>query len=264
MAEASHAACEAARFLDRLARCGQQVEGLPQALRPENPAAGYEIQAQLQRLSAQPLFGWKLAATSKAGQDHIGVDRPLIGRLLAKQQIEDGASYRALDHNIMRVAELEFAFRFAEDVEAREAPWEPEEALARVATLHPAIELPDSRLRRYESVGAPQLIADNACAHFFVLGKASPDEWRKLDLAEQAPWGCIDGQRFRQGSGRHVLGDPRLALVWFLNETSRLRLKVRAGEIVSTGTCLQPIPIRHGVTVSGDFGALGTVAVHIA
>ena len=35
-------------------------------------------------------------------------------------------------------------------------------ALAAVATLHPAIEVPDSRYDDFTRVGAPQLIADNA------------------------------------------------------------------------------------------------------
>ena len=40
-----------------------------------------------------------------------------------------------------------------------------DEVLAAVATLHPAIEVPDSRFDDFTIVGAPQLIADNACAH---------------------------------------------------------------------------------------------------
>ena len=52
----------------------------------------------------------------------------------------------------------------------RAAPYTIEEVLAAVETLHPAIEVPDSRYEDFAKVGAAQLIADNACAHYFVLG----------------------------------------------------------------------------------------------
>lgn len=74
----------------------------------------------------------------------------------------------------------------------------------------------------------------------------------------------VDGQTFRQGEGRNVLGDPRVALVWFLNEAARYSIQVRAGEVVTTGTCLIPIPISHVNAVSGDFGDLGAASVRIA
>jgi 2-keto-4-pentenoate hydratase len=237
---------------------------MPSAVRPGTASDGYEIQALLQQRIGQPVFGWKLAATSKEGQAHINVDCPLIGRVPADRVLQDGADYCELDRSVMRVAELEFAFRFGVDVEPGEAEWSVAEALEIVDSLHPAIELPDSRFRSYATVGAPQLIADNACAHYFVLGPAAPASWRSTDLAEHRPWAMIDGTRFRHGYGRNVLGDPRVALAWFLNETARYSIRIRAGEIVTTGTCLTPIPISHGNRILGDFGDLGEVGVHIA
>jgi len=254
----------ASEFLYRLWTQGGHVDEIPSSLRPDNVSDAYEIQALLENSSGAAVFGWKLAATSKAGQEHINVDGPLIGRIPADRALPDGSIYTALDNNVMRVAELEFAFRFGTDIKPRARAWTVTEALETVESLHPAIELPDSRYRRYETVGAAQLIADNACAHYFVLGPAAPSGWRTTDLAEHQPWGIVDGQRFRQGHGRNVLGDPRVALVWFLNEAARYSIEVRAGEVVTTGTCLIPIPISHGSVVSGDFGDLGTVSVRVA
>ena len=42
--------------------------------------------------------------------------------------------------------------------------------MAAVAALHLGIEIPNSRYLDFTAVGAPQLIADNACADQFVLG----------------------------------------------------------------------------------------------
>src|SRR6185295_2108974 len=94
------------------------------------------------------------------------------------------------------------------------------EVLDAVASLHPAIEVPDSRYHDFTSVGEAQLIADNACAHYFVLGEAAPDTWRSLDLAEHVVRARIEGKPDRQGKGANVLGDPRAALTWLVNELS--------------------------------------------
>jgi 2-keto-4-pentenoate hydratase len=239
---------------------GARTAALPDAIRPRTRAEGYAIQARLERRSASPLFGWKIAATSKAGQAHIAVSGPQAGRLLAERVFEGGSRLR-FGNNHMRVAEAEFAFRMAVDLRPRSTPYEVAEVLAAVATLHPAIEIPDSRYDDFTIVGEAQLIADNACAHEFVLGPSAPDLWRSIDLAAHRVAGSIAGRLEREGVGSNVLGDPRVALAWLVNELSRLGVTLKAGQVVTTGTCLVPLPIVPGDEVTCDFGVLGTVGV---
>ncbi len=73
----------------------------------------------------------------------------------------------------MRVAEAEFAFRLKGSLPARERVYGVQEVLDAVESLHPAIEIPDSRYDDYASVGAPQLIADTACACWLLVGEAT-------------------------------------------------------------------------------------------
>lgn len=239
---------------------GQRLSALPEAIRPATPEEGYAIQALLERRAATPLFGWKIAATSQAGQRHIGVDGPLAGRLLRERARDSGAQL-PLGGNQMRVAEPEFAFRLARDLPPRALPYTAQEVLAAVDTLHPAIEVPDSRYDDFVTVGAAQLIADNACAHYFVLGPPAPADWRSRDLAEHAVTGSVTGKLRRDGKGANVLGDPRVALAWLANQLSRLRITLAAGQVVTTGTCLIPLPVEPGDHVIADFGSLGTVEV---
>jgi 2-keto-4-pentenoate hydratase len=240
---------------------GTTLSALPEPLRPATRAEGYAIQSRLERRSAQPLFGWKIAATSIAGQQHIGVDGPLAGRLLAEMVFADGAAL-PLGPNRMRVAEAEFAFRMGADLPPRPAGYALADVLEAVAALHLAIEVPDSRFADYAEVGAAQLIADNACAHQFVLGPEAPAAWREMDLAAHRVVGAVAGRLEREGCGVNVLGDPRLALTWLANELSRHGVTLTAGQVVMTGTCLVPLPIGAGDAVSADFGALGRVALH--
>ena len=231
-------------------------------MRPANRAEGYAIQGLLERRSAFPLFGWKIAATSKAGQAHIAVDGPLAGRLLRERVFDSGGEV-PFGSNHMRVAEAEFSFRMGRDLRPRPEPYTVHEVLAAVDTLHPAIEIPDSRFEDFTIVGAPQLIADNACAHYFVLGPAAPDRWRSIDLGEHTVIGAIAGKSTREGRGANVLGDPRIALTWLVNELSGLGIPLSIGQLVTTGTCLVPLEIAPGDHMTADFGILGAVDVYI-
>ena len=249
----------ASRTLHDHWRAGTKLARLEQRLRPRNRAEAYAIQGKIATHSNAKLFGWKIAATSEAGLRHINVDGPMAGRILSETVIADGGT-ASMAGNEMRVAEPEFAFRMATDLPPRSRPYAVPEVLDAVGTLHPAIEIPDSRFADFVSAGAEQIIADNACAHLFVLGAPTAANWRVLDLVEEKPVITMRGQRFI-GHGKNVLGDPRIALTWLANELRQLGLTLRAGEVVTTGTCHPPLPIRSGDVCEVDFGSLGEVSV---
>jgi 2-keto-4-pentenoate hydratase len=239
-----------------------RIDALPEDCRPATRLDGYAVQARIARLSAQNVFGWKIAATSKAGQRHIGVDGPLAGRLLEKRVANSGARV-SLGDNIMNVAEAEFAFRMARDLPSRKQPYTMEEVLAAVASLHPAIEIPNSRYREFVSVGAAQLIADNACAGNFVIGSPVVADWRRNDLPRHTVAVHVNGKPACTGIGENVLGDPRIALTWIANELSLTGDTLRKGETVTTGTCIVPTAIAPGDHIVADFGEFGRVEAHL-
>lgn len=241
-------------------RQSTRLAELPAHCRPGTRAEGYAIQAELAKLSGQNIVGWKIAATSKAGQQHIQVDGPIAGCLLAARAREHGARI-ALAGNNMKVAEAEFAFRMGGDLPRREASYSVAEVLAAVATLHPAIEVPDSRYEDFTRVGAAQLIADLACGCWFVIGPETRADWRSIDLARHGVSAYRNGAPAGQGSGLNVLGDPRVALAWIANELCAYGEGLRAGDVVMTGTCLTPLQVSAGDRVEMDFGALGVLEV---
>ena len=236
----------------------RRMLALPDQARPSTRAEGYAIQERLAAIAAQPVVGWKIAATSPAGQAHIKVDGPLAGRLLAKRVLENGAAI-SLDGNLMRVAEAEFAFMVGRDLPKRDTPYTRDEVMAAVSALHLAIEVPDSRYEDFTVVGAPQLIADDACASWFILGREVTASWRDVDLSQHTVAGYKNGVVASTGIGANVLGDPRLAMAWMANEMRQFGAGLRAGQFVTTGTCLVPVPIAPGDTVRMDFGVFGTV-----
>src|SRR6187399_1312212 len=85
-------------------RDGRRMAALPEPVRPRTRAEAYAVQAALAGRSAHPLFGWKIAATSVAGQRHINVDGPLAGRLLRERVRASGDTVSFGTHPQMRVA----------------------------------------------------------------------------------------------------------------------------------------------------------------
>jgi 2-keto-4-pentenoate hydratase len=251
---------EASDILFTLWQQGKRIVALPEPLRPRNRAEGYRIQAMMETRSAVPLYGWKIAATSRAGQAHINVDGPLAGRLLAERVFRDGAELR-FGANHMGVIEGEFAFRMASDLPPRAEPYSVTEVMTAVGSLYPAIEIPDSRYEDFTAVGTAQIVADNACAHEFVLGPVAPESWREMDLAAHAVMGRVVGKLEREGSGANVLGDPRRAVTWLANELSGIGVTLKAGQVVTTGTCVAPMEVAAGDRVEMEFGTLGRVSM---
>ena len=246
-------------LLWRTWQCGQTIAELPRDLRLETREEGYSAQALLEQRSPGRVVGWKIAATSKEGQKHINVTGPLAGRIFSERLHGDGAVL-SMRGNKMAVAEAEFVFAMAASLVPRRDPYSVDECLVNVGGLYLGIEVPNSRYADYRSVGEANLIADNACAHEFVLGPRVSAAWREADLSAHRVHASVMGyaRRYeRDGIGANVLGDPRIALTWLVNELSKQGIVLASGQFVTTGTCLVPLEIEAGDSVTVDFGVFG-------
>ena len=258
---------EAAQLIWANFRNETQIKALPESCRPNSHAEGYAVQAEVARLSGHTCVGWKIAATSVAGQKHINVDGPLAGRLLADRVFAAGthaANSIDLGRNLLRVVEAEFTFRLNRALPPRAAAdgaYTVDEVMAAVASLHLAIEIPDCRLTDFVRVGAPSLIADLACASWWIVGDAVAVDWRGIDLSAHQVTAYKGDAVVAEGIGSSVLGDPRLALAWLANELCVYGEGLLAGDYVTTGTCVVPVPCAPGDAFVMDFGVLGTIAV---
>lgn len=255
-------ATEAAKIIWELWQAGQVIDDLSAGLKPLTREEGYAIQAELGPPDL-PLAGWKIAATSAAGQAHIGVDCPLAGRIF-QDRIRQPGDTISIGHSNMRVAEPEFAFCLAEPIAADGPRLGVDDVMARVGDLHLAFELPDSRFVDFANVGGPTLIADNACTDWLVVGPPVTADWRSVDLSSHPVIGHVAGRIQRDGSGANVLGDPRVALTWLINEVRRLDIALPAGTLVTTGTSMVPLEIVEGDDIMADFGSLGRIQFHTA
>ncbi|MDC6451331.1 ABC transporter permease [Alphaproteobacteria bacterium] len=251
---------KAAKLIWESWESGHKIGTLPYNISPKSRKEAYEIQENLAFYSNISVIGWKIAATSLEGQKHIGVSGPLAGRIL-KDKVFQPNDDIYLGKNKMAVAEPEFAFKMGKTLRSKNINYSLEEVMQAVDTLHLSIELPDSRFEEFSLVGELNLIADNACAHQFVIAQPVNNEWRMIDLSKHKVVISNSNEIQHEGVGSNVLGDPRVALTWLVNELSQNNISLDKGMIVSTGTCAKPIPIKVGDTVRADYGQLGSISV---
>ena len=259
-AESNPAALAAARLLAGHWQCSKHLHELPADCRPATLDDGRAVQALWASVCGDRIAGWKIAATSLAGQQHIAVGGPIGGPVFASHVHADGAAI-TLANNGMRVAECEIVFRVDRALAPRALPYTRAEVLAAVASLHPGIEVPDSRFRQFERAGEAQLIADCACTNHMVVGAAVARDERVEALPALRVQARVSDGRRPEGLGSNVLGDPVQALVWLVNELASTGRTLDAGQFVTTGACVPPIPVLPSDRVEADFGWIGRIGV---
>ena len=177
-----------------------------------------------------------------------------------KKRFERTTAVRRRSNFNFFAIEAEFDFIIGQDLSPRSTPYTDKEIRDAVESIHPAIEVPDSRYKNWLSVEAPELIADNAIAGVLVLGEKSllPID---TDLVSATVEIRVNGQPVSSGLGANVLGGPWNVLVWLVHHLNSRGLSLEAGHIVTTGSAAEVIHCQSGDFVECDFGNLGLVSL---
>ena len=236
-------------------------EKLPEECRPQTPTEGYEVQDLLaERLisnyGGHPV-GYKIACTNKSAQELLGLDEPFYGRLLSASVYRNPARVDA-DNFFMRVIEPEFGFKMNSDLPPENMPFDPEAVAAAVGAVLPAIEIVDSRYTDWTTMDGPSLIADNGCHGAWVQGEPLND-WKAYDLPALAVRLIVNDEVVREGRGDMIMGHPINALTWLANRLGRLGRGLKAGDLISTGTCAEIYHAEAGERIRAEFGPVGSI-----
>jgi 2-keto-4-pentenoate hydratase len=87
------------------------------------------------------------------------------------------------------------------------------------------------------------------------------ENWNEIDLVEGGMNLFFNDTYLKSGIGRAAMGHPVTSLTWMINWASQHGFTVRAGEVISTGTCTGHCFALPGDTLRADFGPLGEVEV---
>lgn len=251
---------KAADLLIAARRDGRKMEALPTEAEPNTLEDAYAIQDAIMKNIGLKLAGWKVALTNDEAMERAGATEPADGPLFAPHIV---ASPQTIEGSSDTVGgfECEFAFRIGKNIPAEGAPYTGQVIAAAVESLHPAVEVVGIRIGNRPSLGARGVVADHAGNFSFVYGPAVPN-WERLDLAKCGVRLLINGEEVAESNGANVLGNPLNALAWLANHLADRGYEIKAGQWVTSGAAIGPIPAPPGSTVSADFGPLGTVEVH--
>lgn len=208
--------------------------------------------------------GWKIGAASEEIRRAERLPSPSPGIIYAHTIFPSGARLPAELFINYRCCECEFAFRMGRDFPARAEPYTEDDARAGIDCLFPVLEIGDTVFPDwYGSSGFYGTCLDNGGGAALVTGGQTRD-WPGLDLPAAGIDASLNGHYIKSGQGRAAMGHPVTSLTWMLNWARAHGRAVRAGDIVSTGTCTGHLFAAPGDTVRADFGPLGVVEAHFA
>ncbi len=242
---AQRAPAEAAQALCRARRDGRRV--MSSLLPSHDRRAAYAIQdATLAALG--PIGGWKVGASAPGRE-------PVCAPLPAEGLVPGGASLVGAAWHL-RGVEAELAFRLGTDLPPRGLPYTRDEVADAIDAVLPVIEVAETRLVDWLDASPSALLADLLCHGGLVLGEPAPFERAWLDLAHTEVVMHFDAQVVAHTVGEHTHPDVGALLVWLANEAAARGAGLRAGQVVTTGSCTGMLFASQGTAVRAEVKGL--------
>jgi 2-keto-4-pentenoate hydratase len=241
----------AVEFLLAARHSGRRLTALPDEARPRTVGAAYAIQdAVASKLGA--IGGWKVGAKSASAEPTCA---PLPATLILQSPQRFAAGRFA--HNGV---EAELAFTLSHDLPPRPQPYCVADLETSVATVHPAIEIVDSRFVDLGAVDALSVLADFQSNGALVVGNgvALP---HAFESSTQGVALDIDGVRVVESRGSNPAGDVLSLLAWLANHAAARNGGLRRGDLVTTGSWTGMRFVASGTRVEAAFAGIGGVDI---
>lgn len=230
------------------------IVGLAEDARPHNLDEAWAVQDRIvTALGGQG--AWKVGAADAACEPGVS---PLPRALMH----ESPASVRARDFNFIGI-EGEIGFRFGRDLPHRATPYTRDEVLDAVASLHPMIEIVDSRLANWRQRPVIEQMADLANHGALIVGPAAASVTPSIDQRAVEAEIRIDSVRRVALTGGNTAVDVQRLLTWLANHCALRGTPIRAGDVVTSGSCTGLVEVTAGSVIEARIGPLGVASVRI-
>jgi 2-keto-4-pentenoate hydratase len=231
-------------------RTGVWLDALPSEARPADLDEAHAIQDATVAALGETVAGWKVAF-------HQG--QVMRGIILGSCLLESPATTPARQVPLLGL-EGEIGFRFDRDLPPRDRDYSRDEIMA-AATAFVGIEIVATRFRSYQDTPPLHRTADCMSNGVYVIGTRRPD-WREHALESLEATLSVNGDVIVRQRGQHPAGDPVLPAVALVNLLRRSS-GVRAGQIITTGTCTGMPFGRPGDHVTVSFTDFGTAEIDL-
>jgi 2-keto-4-pentenoate hydratase len=193
-------------------------------------------------------IGWKVGLTAPAMQQQFGFHEPVFGCVLDSKA--SGHVFAPADL-IAPGFENELCMRLGSDLAG---PIGLEEARRAVDVVYPSLEIIETRGPFTEQIALA--MADNAQQKTVILGSPAP---LPDDLTAIEALVSVNGQVIGTGTGAAVLGNPLNSIVWLAEKLGAYGRRLKAGDLVMTGSFTRQFPFTPGDVVKAEFSDLGPV-----
>lgn len=266
-----HGFNEARDALINARRDATPLAAFPESWQPGDVEAAWALQrAVVDGLGTDGHAAWKVAGVTDAQRAAMRVDRAVGASIPAGLCVDassPGATF-SRSRLIAPLLECEFAYRLGRDLPPRSTPWTRDEVEAAIASMHLAIELVDTRLPR--GSGTLAEMADGFNNGALVIGGVV-EGWRHASLASveiRLDRMDTEGHAAREavatGSARAVLdGDPLGAVVQLANAQPAGGPMLRAGDVITTGSCTGAPPLPGLGRYRACYSGLGAIEITI-
>lgn len=243
-----------------------KLYSLDERLLPIDLDEAYLIQREYQRHIAEeqgPIAGYKLAYTTEALQQTVGVSDPVLGVVLEDNILHSPSTLTAADY-VQLALECEVCARLGADLPTSGVPYDRGRVSEAVESLSTAFEVVD--IRRTPGMDPKVQFITGVAANIFnagiVMGEQVSD-WRGLDLRAAYGSMTINGELVGDGHGSDVMGHPLEPLAWLANKLAEQGLGLSAGMVIITGSIVSPKAVNPGDTASIMIEGLGGSEVKI-
>ena len=223
---------------------------LEPALVPANFADAMRVQAETVAALGLATGGWKVGFSPDG--------HAVSGPMLARDIMASGATW-PLSPAAPTIVEVEIAVRLAVDLPHRpEKPYTRADIIAAIAQVLPGIELICSRLQDGAASPFNAWLADRLGNAGYIFGTGRADA-QGLDLAQLRCVLKVDGLVVHDRSGGHPQNDPLAPLLACANQPNAMR----AGQFITTGSLIMPLPFAGVARLEAEIEGLGTVALDL-
>lgn len=217
---------------------------------PADRAGAYGVQdAVVSQLGS--IAGWKVGAK---GPDV----EPACAPMPASGLRPSGSAFAGPPW-ALRGVEVEVAFRLARDLAPADDGMSAADLASAIDCVLPVIEVVETRLAGWREAGPLAQLADLQSHGALVLGEPSALSPQEVDLRTVQAFLAFDGQPVASTRGANPAADIWRLLAWLAFHCVRRGQPLRAGQVVTTGSCTGMLFAPKQARVQAHLAGIGLV-----